>query len=123
MPSKVWDERTYPFPNFNDYTVEVWERISNSIPHLIMDVITYPCYTMLVKGDPNFLSSDGLFEVVTYGPRASLKVTAFSGPLPQPELDPDVIWVLTVPGGYAVQDSVYTMASDSAYVYPIWNHR
>ena len=35
MPSKVWDEITYPVPNFN----EVWEWISNFIPHIIMDVI------------------------------------------------------------------------------------
>ena len=30
-------------------TVEVWEWISNFILHFIMDVITYPCYSMLVK--------------------------------------------------------------------------
>ena len=24
MPSKVWDETTYPFPNFNGCTVEVY---------------------------------------------------------------------------------------------------
>ena len=35
---KVWDEITYPFPNFN----EVWEWMSNFIPHFIIDVITYP---------------------------------------------------------------------------------
>ena len=29
---KVWDEITYPFPNFNGVTVEVWEWISNFIP-------------------------------------------------------------------------------------------
>ena len=40
MPSKVWDEITYPFPNFNGATVEVWVWISNFIPHIIMDVIT-----------------------------------------------------------------------------------
>ena len=37
-------------------TVEVWEWISNFIPHLKVDVITYPCwdytYSMLVKGVP-----------------------------------------------------------------------
>ena len=44
MPSKVWDEITYPFPNFNGATVEVWEWISNFIPHFMMNVITYPCY-------------------------------------------------------------------------------
>ena len=31
MPSKVWDKITYPFPNFNGCTVEVWEWISNFI--------------------------------------------------------------------------------------------
>ena len=45
---------TYPFPNFNGYTVEVWEWIRNLIPYFIIDVITYPywgtSYTMLVKG-------------------------------------------------------------------------
>ena len=44
MPSKVWNEITYPFPNFNSCTIEVWEWISNFIPHIIMDVITYPCW-------------------------------------------------------------------------------
>ena len=29
MPDKVWDEITYPFPNFNGCTIEVWEWISN----------------------------------------------------------------------------------------------
>ena len=43
MPSKRWDESTYPLPNFN-CTIEVWEWISNSISHFIMDVITYPCW-------------------------------------------------------------------------------
>ena len=42
MPSKVWDEITYPFPNFNDRSVEVWEGISNFILHFIMGLITHP---------------------------------------------------------------------------------
>ena len=29
MSSKVWDEITYPFPNFNGAAVEVWEWKSN----------------------------------------------------------------------------------------------
>ena len=29
MPSKVWDEITYPFLNFNGCTIEVYEWISN----------------------------------------------------------------------------------------------
>ena len=59
VPSKVWDEITYTFLNFNGATVEVKQWISNFIPHFIMDVITYPCcdlsWTMLVKGVPRLL--------------------------------------------------------------------
>ena len=40
---KVWDEFTYPFPNFNGSTVEVWLWRSNFIPHLTGYVITYLC--------------------------------------------------------------------------------
>ena len=43
MPGKVWDEVTYPFPNFNGCTVEVWEWISNFIPYFIMGVVAYLC--------------------------------------------------------------------------------
>ena len=32
MLGKVWDEITYPFPNINCATVEVWEWISNFKP-------------------------------------------------------------------------------------------
>ena len=32
--NKVWDKTTYPFPNFNGCTVEVWEWINNFIPHV-----------------------------------------------------------------------------------------
>ena len=44
MPSKVGDEITYPFPNINIYTIEVWECIRNFILHIIMDVVTAPCW-------------------------------------------------------------------------------
>ena len=30
MSSKVWDDITYPFPNFKGSTVEFWEWINNS---------------------------------------------------------------------------------------------
>ena len=54
MPSKIWDEITHPFLNFNGWTVEVWKWISDFISYFIMDVITYPCcdwiYSLLVKG-------------------------------------------------------------------------
>ena len=40
-------------PTFNGTTIEVWEWVSIFIPHLIMDVISYPCWDlMLVKGAP-----------------------------------------------------------------------
>ena len=47
MPNLEWGEITYPFPNFNGCTVEVWEWISNFIPHYIMDVITYLCLKLI----------------------------------------------------------------------------
>ena len=40
MPCKVWDELTYPFPNFNNWAGAVWEWISKLIPYYIIDVIT-----------------------------------------------------------------------------------
>ena len=40
---KMWDEITNPFTHFNGATVEVWEWISNFIPHYTGRVITYPC--------------------------------------------------------------------------------
>ena len=42
MANKVWDESIYPFLNFNGVTVEVKEWVSNFVPQIIMDVITYP---------------------------------------------------------------------------------
>ena len=33
---KMWYEITYPFPNYNSETVEVWEWISNFIPASIL---------------------------------------------------------------------------------------
>ena len=60
MSSKVWDKINYPFLNFNGCTVEVWEWVNNFIPHLIMDVIIYPCQdlssSMLLKGAPGSYS-------------------------------------------------------------------
>ena len=37
------DVITYPFPNFNDAIVDVWELKNNFIPPFILDVLTYPC--------------------------------------------------------------------------------
>ena len=42
---KVWHDITYPFPNFNRATVEVWEWMINFIPHFTTGcMITYPCW-------------------------------------------------------------------------------
>ena len=40
LTDNVWDEITYQFLNFNGATVEVWEEISNFIPHFNSYVIT-----------------------------------------------------------------------------------
>ena len=42
----MWDEITYPFPNFNGATAEVSEWMSNFISHFteyIIIIIIYPC--------------------------------------------------------------------------------
>ena len=44
LPCQLWDENTYPFPNFNDCIVEVWEWISYFLQHFIMNASTYPCW-------------------------------------------------------------------------------
>ena len=53
---KVWNEITYPFPNFHGCTFELWELISYLISHFIIDVITYPSWysswSLLVKWAP-----------------------------------------------------------------------
>ena len=43
MPSKVCNEITYPPPKFKGCIVELWEWISYSTPHTIVDAITYSC--------------------------------------------------------------------------------
>ena len=54
MPSIVSEEITYPFTNFNVYTIEVAKGIRNFIPYFAMNVIDYPCYeqnySMFVEG-------------------------------------------------------------------------
>ena len=45
MPHKVSDEITYPLPNFNGFTVEVWEWMSKTYPqytlHYVMGAIIH----------------------------------------------------------------------------------
>ena len=43
MPSKMWNEITYPFPNFKDFTAEVLGMAKLFDFTLYDDVITYPC--------------------------------------------------------------------------------
>ena len=40
MHSNMWDEITYPLPNLNGLTVEVWECINYFLQHFVNDVIT-----------------------------------------------------------------------------------
>ena len=40
----MWAEISYPFPNFNGTTVEVWEWIRNFSPYFTGHVITDPCW-------------------------------------------------------------------------------
>ena len=42
--NKVWDEITYPSPNVNSCTIEVWEWKTNLILHSTGHVITHPCW-------------------------------------------------------------------------------
>ena len=41
MSNSVQREIGYPLRNLNGATAEVWEMISNFIPHFILDVFTY----------------------------------------------------------------------------------
>ena len=41
MPSKGWDDITYPCLNLSGSTVEVWEFMGNVIPQFIVDELTY----------------------------------------------------------------------------------
>ena len=44
MLSKMCELITFPLRNFNGCTAKVWECISNSTPHFIMDVTTSQCW-------------------------------------------------------------------------------
>ena len=59
MLNKVWDEITYPLPNFKGSTIEVWEWISNFIPHYIMDDI-------ILYGWCDVMNNHGILTVSTY---------------------------------------------------------
>ena len=70
MLSKVWDEITDPFPNFNGCTVEVWEWISNFTPYVKMAVITYKINT---TKQSTRCPQRVLFEFPTFNLRAMLR--------------------------------------------------
>ena len=48
MPSKVWDAITYPLPNLNSCTFEVWEGIENFILHFIRSVMIIILWLKLI---------------------------------------------------------------------------
>ena len=60
MLSKVWDEIIYPFPNFNGCTINVWGLIRYFTPHIMMDVIAYPCWLLKL----NHVSESGPIETI-----------------------------------------------------------
>ena len=66
MHTQVWDEITYPFPNFNGCTVEVWEWISNFIPHFIMRLITYPTQFWRIWVKIHSMNRPGNTDVTMY---------------------------------------------------------
>ena len=72
MPNRAWCQITYPFPNSNGWTIDVWQGINNFIPHLIKDGIIHAyrikVYTLLVKGIPVFqaLYSVGVCNYLDY---------------------------------------------------------
>ena len=55
------------FPNFNGANVEVWEWMSNSIPHFTEHTTTYPCWdyseSMLVQGPLAVVYQRNLSEI------------------------------------------------------------
>ena len=55
----MWDEITYPFPNFNRATVEIWGWISNFIAQFMMGVITSPCGPILQSWSCKWLQAWG----------------------------------------------------------------
>ena len=70
MSSIVWVEITFPFPNFNGSSVEVWEWISNIAPRFLMDLIINP-WSILVQGAPEVWGIDKkslvtLWDVITH---------------------------------------------------------
>ena len=44
MHYNAWDEIIFLFPNFNCCTIEIWEWISNFIPHFTGHMIIYTCW-------------------------------------------------------------------------------
>ena len=71
----MWDAITYPFPNFNSYTVEVWEWISNFIPHFCNGCDYLSMLGDLMKpGSPSKVNCMAQFRIFLQvsGHRASL---------------------------------------------------
>ena len=78
IPAWIINHIYYNVLDYITYNREVWEWISNFIPHFIGHVITYPCsdysWTMLVKGAPEaqtylteYYDIQMINKLVTYG--------------------------------------------------------
>ena len=75
---KVCDDISYPFPNFNSHTVEVWLWISNLITHLPGHMVIFVCWdlnkSVLIKWAPGHIFiglSQGLLPTNGIYPRPS----------------------------------------------------
>ena len=66
---KVLGEIIYPIPNF---TNDVWEWVSNFIPHCIVRVITYPCWDL--NGSMSVNGAPGAMHKYSYYVRGSIKL-------------------------------------------------
>ena len=83
----MWDEITYPFPNFNGGTVEVWEWISDFIPHYTWFLITYPCWDIwrvLVVDERLYLPHDEKMKMTRGGDVISVMSRYINIMAPQP---------------------------------------
>ena len=76
----MWDEITYPFPNFNGATVKVWEWITNLIFHFMMGVISNSdLLSMLVfklqSSQKTFLATSPVGQVIDQAHLSETKST------------------------------------------------
>ena len=69
MLNKVGDEVTYPFPNFNGATVEIWKWRSNFMPYFING---YKYFSMAVCVSAMVSGTDSCLYMLWYGQKGSI---------------------------------------------------